>query len=103
MKTVLITGATAGIGKATAYRFAREKFRLILTGRRKERLEEISEELKNRFSADVHILPFDVRVKKEVEESIDNLPEEWRHIDILVNNAGLAAGLDPVGQASTDD
>jgi len=103
MKTVLITGATAGIGKATAYRFAREKFRLILTGRRKERLEEISEELRNRYSADVYILPFDVRVKKEVEDSLGSLPEEWRHIDILVNNAGLAAGLDPVGQASTDD
>jgi 3-hydroxy acid dehydrogenase / malonic semialdehyde reductase len=102
-KTILITGATAGIGKATAYRFASESYRLILTGRRKELLALIAADLKEKFNADVFILSFDIRKKAEVEKSLDSLPEEWKHIDILVNNAGLAAGLDPVNMASTDD
>lgn len=102
-KTILITGATAGIGKATAFRFAKEKYRLILTGRRKELLTIIAAELKEKYMAEVYPLSFDVRKKAEVENSLDSLPEDWKKIDILVNNAGLAAGLDPVNLASTDD
>lgn len=102
-KTILITGATAGIGKATAYRFARENYRLILTGRRKNLLTAIAADLKEKFHAEVFLLSFDIRKKSEVERSLDSLPEDWKNIGILVNNAGLAAGLDPVDLASTDD
>jgi len=102
-KTILITGATSGIGKATAYRFAKENYRLILTGRRDELLGDIAADLKGKFHAEVLPLSFDIRNKAEVEKSLEDLPEEWKKIDILVNNAGLAAGLDPVDLASTDD
>ncbi len=102
-KTILITGATAGIGKATAYRFAKENYRLILTGRRKEILKAVALELKEKFQADVLVLDFDVRKKNSVENKLESLQGDWRNIDILVNNAGLAAGLDPVNTASTDD
>lgn len=102
-KIILITGATAGIGKSTAFRFAEAGYRLILTGRRKELLNKIAAELKEEFNAEVYPLPFDIRKKAEVENCLDNLPDDWKKIDILVNNAGLAAGLDPVNLASTDD
>ena len=102
-KTILITGATSGIGKATAYRFAKENYRLILTGRRDELLGDIAADLKGKFHAEVLPLSFDIRKKAEVEKSLEDIPEEWKKIDILVNNAGLAAGLDPVDLASTDD
>ncbi|MCU0370959.1 MAG: SDR family NAD(P)-dependent oxidoreductase [Bacteroidales bacterium] len=102
-KTILITGATAGIGKATAYRFARENYRLILTGRRKELLTAIASELQQRYLVEIRALSFDIRKKDEVEQNLESLDGEWRNIDILVNNAGLAAGLDPVNEASTDD
>jgi 3-hydroxy acid dehydrogenase / malonic semialdehyde reductase len=103
MKTILITGATAGIGKATAFRFAEDKYKLILTGRRADLLKTIATELEKKFNAAVYPLSFDTRKKADVEKSLDNLPGEWKKIDILVNNAGLAAGLDPVNSASTDD
>jgi 3-hydroxy acid dehydrogenase/malonic semialdehyde reductase len=102
-KTILITGASAGIGRATSFRFAKEKCRLILTGRRKELLNKIAAELNEKYMAEVYPLPFDIRKKAEVEKSLESLPVEWKKIDILVNNAGLAAGLDPVNLASTDD
>jgi NADP-dependent 3-hydroxy acid dehydrogenase YdfG len=102
-RTILITGATSGIGKAIAFRFARENYRLVLTGRRKELLEKIVLELQEKFKAEVYPLSFDIRKRPEVEKSLDALPDNWKNIDILVNNAGLAAGLDPVNLASTDD
>ena len=102
-RTILITGATAGIGKATAYRFAKENYRLILTGRRNERLSAIAADLKEKFKAEVYPLSFDIRIKTDMEKNLESLPEDWKNIDILVNNAGLAAGLDPVNTASTDD
>jgi 3-hydroxy acid dehydrogenase / malonic semialdehyde reductase len=102
-KTILITGATAGIGKAAAYRFAGDSNRLILTGRRKDRLKEIEADLKSKFLVEVITLSFDIRKKAEVEVNLENLPSDWKNIDILVNNAGLAAGLEPVHTASTDD
>ncbi len=99
--TVLITGATAGIGEATAELLAENGFRLILTGRRNERLEE----LKTRIGkiTPVYTLCFDIRIKKEVYSAVDSLPSEWRNIDVLVNNAGLAAGLDFFHDGNVDD
>ncbi|MFD1094634.1 SDR family NAD(P)-dependent oxidoreductase [Salegentibacter chungangensis] len=101
MKTALITGATSGIGKATAEIFAREGFNLILCGRRKERLEELKAKLSD--MAKIEILSFDVRRKEEVFHKIGGLPEEFSNIDILINNAGNAHGLDPIQEGNTED
>lgn len=101
MKTALITGATSGIGKSTAIRFALEGFKLILCGRRLERLDQLKNELSVETS--VHILNFDVRKKDDVFEKIASLPEEFRDIDILVNNAGNAHGLDSIQDGDMDD
>ncbi|WP_300433797.1 SDR family NAD(P)-dependent oxidoreductase [Christiangramia sp.] len=101
MKTALITGATSGIGKSTAIRFALEGFKLILCGRRTDRLEQLKKELSVETS--VHLLSFDVRNKEEVFNNIKSIPEEFSEIDILVNNAGNAHGLDPIQDGNTDD
>ncbi|GGG37912.1 short-chain dehydrogenase [Croceivirga lutea] len=98
---VLITGATSGIGKATAELFAENGFDLILCGRRQERLEELKSELSHKTR--VFTLNFDVRNKTEVAEKIHSIPEEFGNISILVNNAGNAHGLDTVETASLDD
>ena len=103
MKIALITGATSGIGEAIARRFAQEKFALILTGRRNDRLETIRKDLVYHYDTKVHTLCFDVRDYQQVEMAINSLPDEWKTIDILVNNAGLAAGLDPIHTASLSD
>jgi NADP-dependent 3-hydroxy acid dehydrogenase YdfG len=100
-KTAFITGATSGIGMATAKRFAEEGFRLIICGRRKEKLESLNQELSTQ--TDVHSLQFDVRDKDAVWSAINSLPESFSKIDILVNNAGNAHGLDPIQNGSTDD
>ena len=102
-KTVLITGATSGIGEACAYEFAGGGYRLIITGRRKDRLESLAGKLKNKWECEVHLLELDVRDKKRVVESINGLPQEWKAIDVLVNNAGLALGLAPLHEGNTDD
>ena len=102
-KTVLVTGATAGIGAAIADRFAKEGFRVIITGRRQERLENLSQRLKHEHQTETYELAFDIRNQNEVEQAIDSLPEEWREIDVLVNNAGLAVGMDPIHEAKIDD
>ena len=98
-KTILITGATSGIGKATAELFAERGERLILCGRRQERLEQ----LKAEFKGEIHLLNFDVRNRKAVFDAIDSLPKAWKQIDILINNAGNAHGLDTVDSADLDD
>ena len=102
-KTVLVTGATSGIGEATAIKFAEATNRLIITGRRKERLHDLAEHLVQEYGIDVLPLCFDVRDRKQVEKHLGHLPEEWSNIDILVNNAGLAAGLSHIDEGERDD
>lgn len=98
---VFITGATSGIGAATARMLAKHNFNLIICGRRKDRLEELRTELASHV--EVYTLSFDVRSNTEVMEAINSLPKEWKRIDVLINNAGNAHGLDPVQSGSTDD
>lgn len=95
-KLIFITGASAGIGKACATDFAREGANLILCARRKERLEKLSSELKEKYKINVHILQLDVRNYSEVKNAVASLPEELKKIDILINNAGLARGLSKI-------
>jgi len=102
-KIALVTGATAGIGMATAEILAKNGYNLIITGRRKELLDGLKNELGVKYKSDVLALNFDVRDRKQTEEAIDNLPKSWRNIDVLINNAGLAAGLAPIHEGSTDD
>jgi 3-hydroxy acid dehydrogenase/malonic semialdehyde reductase len=98
-----ITGATAGIGKATAELFAKNGYHIIITGRRKERLEEFSAHLKSTYKTEVLCLNFDVRKLKEVESAIASIPAEWQKINVLVNNAGLAVGLNNIQEGVVDD
>jgi NADP-dependent 3-hydroxy acid dehydrogenase YdfG len=101
IKTALITGATSGIGKATAYEFAKHGIRLILCGRRLDRLQTIQKELES--LTNVHILSFDVRNNTEIEHAIHSLPDNFKTIDILINNAGNAHGFDPIQTGDIDD
>ena len=100
-KIALVTGSTSGIGKATAQILAKNNYKIILCGRREDRLLE----LKNELSAytEVHTLSFDVRDKKAVFDSINSLPEDFSKIDVLINNAGNAHGLDPIQNGNLDD
>ena len=100
-KTALITGATSGIGEATAYEFAKNGIKLILCGRRLGRLKTIQTALEK--LTDVHILNFDVRDKQATFNAIQSLPDNFKTIDILINNAGNAHGLDPINEGSIDD
>jgi 3-hydroxy acid dehydrogenase / malonic semialdehyde reductase len=102
-KTIMITGATAGFGKAAAVRFAQNGYDVIITGRRKERLGELEKELLSYGKIRVLSLNLDVRKREEVASAIENLPAEWKTIDILVNNAGLAVGLDHIDSGNIDD
>jgi 3-hydroxy acid dehydrogenase / malonic semialdehyde reductase len=102
-KIIMITGATAGFGKAIAVLFAKKGFDIIITGRRKERLADLKKELLSYGKIKVLSLNFDVRNREEVASVLGNLPEEWKAIDILVNNAGLAAGMSPVDKGDIDD
>lgn len=102
-KIILVTGATAGIGEACARKFAAHGNNIIITGRRKERLETLANDLKEEFKVDVLALHFDVRERAEVKEAIQSLPDEWKKIDVLINNAGLALGKDNFDEASLDD
>jgi len=102
-KIILITGATSGIGKAVAWKFAENGFDLIITGRRKERLEVLKADILSKYPVEILTLSFDVRDPDAVEKAIAGLPEPWKAIDILVNNAGLAVGLNPVHEGVIDD
>ena len=101
MKTIFITGATSGIGKATAETFAKQGHRLIICGRRKKVLDNLQIELSN--ITEVYSLVFDVRNQEEVENAINSLPEEWKNIDVLVNNAGNAHGLESISEGNIAD
>lgn len=101
-KTVLITGATSGIGRATAALFAKHGYRVIATGRRAERLDELKTIFKEKYNADLFTLPFDVRNYDAVTSAIETLPEEWREVDILINNAGLSRGLSPIHEGELE-
>jgi len=103
VKTVLITGATSGIGRATADLFATNGHRLILTGRRIQRLEELKATFQENYDSEILIQDFDVRDPLSVEEMVESLPAEWRSIDILVNNAGLAKGFEAFHEGKLED
>jgi NADP-dependent 3-hydroxy acid dehydrogenase YdfG len=98
-KTVLITGATSGIGLACARKFAENGDKLILTGRNEHRLAELKKEL----DTEVITLAFDVRDREKAKKYLNELPEPWQDIDVLVNNAGLALGLEPEYEGNLDD
>lgn len=100
-KTALITGATSGIGRATAHVFAKHGINLILCGRRQHRLDSVQKVLSR--ETDVHTLNFDVRSREKTLEAISSLPDDFKTVDILINNAGNAHGLDPIQTGNLDD
>jgi NADP-dependent 3-hydroxy acid dehydrogenase YdfG len=102
-KTVLITGATSGIGEAATKIFAKNGCRLIITGRREDRLMDFSNQLITEFKIEVLPLVFDVRKLDSVQHAVNDLPENWKTIDILINNAGLAVGLNTIQDGVIDD
>lgn len=101
-KTVMVTGATSGIGRACAEKFAEAGYRVIVQGRNAEKLEAVKAELTAK-GAEVHVLCFDVRERSAAMNAIEQLPAEWAEIDVLVNNAGLALGLDKEHEGSFED
>ena len=103
MKTAFITGATAGIGKATAEVFAGNGYRVVITGRRADRLKKLAHELQEQYKVKVLPLCFDVCKRAEVEKVVNTLGKEWKQIDVLVNNAGLAMGLSSIQEGNIDD
>lgn len=102
-KTILVTGATSGFGKAIAEKFAKEGYTVCATGRRADRLAALKTDLERDFNAKVHTAVFDVRNHAEVTHAIEAIAAEIGHIDILVNNAGLAAGLGSIDEGNVDD
>lgn len=100
-KIVLITGATSGIGEATAILLAANNFKLILCGRRKDRLDALKARLSS--TTEIHTLEFDVRDREAVKKAIHELPVAWKKIDVLINSAGNAHGLDPIQTGNVDD
>ena len=102
-KIAFITGASAGIGEATAHILASNGYHLILNARRKDRIEKLANDLKKQFGVNCHCLVFDVRLHTEVKNAIESLPLEWQNIDVLVNNAGLASGLAPIFDGDLND
>lgn len=104
LKSILITGATSGIGRSTALRFAREGYQLILTGRRLERLQALKTQLEQDFNSTVQTLCFDVRDLDAVKANIASIDRNvFKSIDVLVNNAGLASGLGPIDAGQYED
>lgn len=103
MRTVLITGASSGIGESCARVFAREGMRLILAARRRDRLEALAAELAQQFGTESHLIQLDVRDRAQVETTLSHLPKPWDAVDVLINNAGLSRGLEPFQDASIDD
>ena len=102
-KSIMVTGATSGFGRATATLFAKHGYTVVITGRREDRLKELEKELVAKFGCKVIALAFDVRVNKQVVHAVSELKKQLKVIDILVNNAGLAAGLSTIDEGDTDD
>lgn len=102
-KTILVTGATSGFGKAIAEKFAAAGWNCIITGRRKEKLEEWANYLQNQYQVNILPLHFDVQNREATTNQLQQLPAAWQQIDVLVNNAGLALGRDTFDAASLDD
>lgn len=103
-KTIFITGGTSGFGHAIARIFARNNWRIIITGRRSGRLQAVADELQNDFKVEVLTLHFDIREKDAVNNAVASMPDDWKdQISILVNNAGLASGLSLIQDGDTDD
>lgn len=103
MNTVLITGATSGIGEACAHLFAQQGYRLVLVARRESKLVEIAKHFTDKYAVEIKTLVADVRDKAVLSEVLDTLPADWKQIDVLINNAGLSLGLDPIDKGDTDD
>lgn len=101
--TILITGATSGFGEATAQLFAKNNWNIIITGRRKERLDKLEQELKSKYKIEVLSLCFDVTKLEDVKNAISSLKDNWKNIDVLLNNAGLAVGRGPIQEGVYDD
>ena len=102
-KTALITGATSGIGKATAKEFAKRGYHLVLTGRRKKKLSEVSEKLSSKYGVSVVPLAFDIRDNEAVKKAVTKIKKDKISINILINNAGLAKGYDPIYKGNIND
>lgn len=102
-KIVFITGASSGIGRSTAIKFAEAGASILICARRTERLAALSKALRERFDIKVHAFPLDVRDQNAVRDSLNALPDEWKSISILVNNAGLSRGLDTLQEGDVAD
>ncbi|NCB83480.1 MAG: SDR family NAD(P)-dependent oxidoreductase [Bacteroidia bacterium] len=103
MNTALVTGATSGFGRAIALRLASIGYNLVVTGRRKELLDTLIQEINQQYKVEIHALNFDVRDKNACEKAMNSLPERFNQIDLLVNNAGLAAGASPFQDSDLED
>ena len=102
-KTVLITGASSGIGEGCARKFASQGARLILNSRSTDKLTALAEELKEKYDAECYVMPFDVCNREAAAAALNALPQEWKSIDVLINNAGLAIGVDKEHEGSLDE
>lgn len=102
-KIALITGATSGIGMETAKILAQNGYNIIITGRRQQRLNQLSNQLISQYKVECLPLCFDIQNFELTNQAINNLPNEWKNIDVLINNAGLAAGLDPIHKGHIND
>ena len=101
-RVVFISGATAGIGKATAEKFASESYRLVINGRREDRLEELKAYLEEKYTTEVKVLAFDIRDNESARRALETLDAEWSSVDVLVNNAGKARGMAPIHEGQLD-
>lgn len=103
MKTILITGASSGIGEGCARKFASQGARLILNARSTDKLTNLADELREKYGTECYVMPFDVRDRESAAASLDALPEKWKSIDVLINNAGLAIGTDKEHEGNIDE
>ena len=102
-KTILITGASSGIGAGCARKFASEGARVILNSRSVDKLESLAQELKEKYGAECYVMPFDVCDRKAAAVALEALPDEWKSIDVMINNAGLAVGVDKEHEGNLDE